>query len=493
MKRHMGPEDTHSNGQDPWGAAPGLRFPESPSHGPEPPEPPEPPVTVTRVERVYYATGALFTLATSIIWGVNTLFLLDAGLDIFGVMVVNATFSAAQIVFEVPTGVIADTIGRRASFLIGIGALIVATLGYVGSAVLGWGMAGFILASILLGFGFTCQTGAVDAWLVDALDSAGYKGRKDRVFARGGMFIGVSMLVGTLGGGLLGQWNLALPYYVRTGLLFAAFAVTLVFMHDFGFRPRPLELARFGEESRKIFAAGITHGWRHPVVRPLLFVSLVNGLLVWYLFYASQPYALELLGEGDLVWVAGVVTALFALSGVVGNTLVKRLSRSRFGKRPASILMVASAGMATLAVGMGVAGLLAPEGGNTLAFTVLVVMLGGFGVISGIAGPIRQAYINEHIPSAQRATVLSFDSFFADIGAVAGQLGLGAIAQTASKALAYTIGGIIYFAAAPLYRRAGRASERDVDLETCMADAGGTEASCLAVPGDVDAAAGRQP
>ena len=99
---------------------------------------------------------------------------------------VNATFSAGQIVFEVPTGVLADTIGRRASFLIGIAALIVATLGYVGSSVFDWGLPGFILFSVLLGFGFTCQTGAVDAWMVDALDATGYSGSKDRVFARSG-------------------------------------------------------------------------------------------------------------------------------------------------------------------------------------------------------------------------------------------------------------------------------------------------------------------
>ncbi len=184
-------------------------------------------------------------------------------------MLVNATFSAGQIVFEVPTGVIADTVGRRVSFLLGIGALMIATLGYVGSSVFGWGLIGFILSSILLGFGFTCQTGAVDAWLVDALDSTGYPGSKDRVFARSGMFNGISMLVGTLGGGLLGQVSLAVPYLVRTGLLLGAFAVTLTFMHDIGFQPRPLKVARFGEESRKIFEAGITHGWRHPVIRPL--------------------------------------------------------------------------------------------------------------------------------------------------------------------------------------------------------------------------------
>jgi MFS family permease len=435
--------------------------------------PDRPPVSAVRIQRVYYATGALFTLAASLIWGVNTLFLLDAGLDIFGVMLVNATFSAGQIVFEVPTGVIADTVGRRISFLLGIGTLSVATMGYVGSAVFDWGMAGFILFSVLLGFGFTCQTGAVDAWLVDALDSAGFSGSKDRVFARSGMFHGVSMLVGTLGGGALGQAGLAIPYYVRTALLLVAFAVTLVFMRDIGFRPRPLELARFGEESRRIFTAGIEHGWRHPVVRPLLFVSLMNGLLIMYLFYAAQPYALELLGRENLIWVAGAVTALFSLAGVAGNALVGPISRSRIGARPATVLVVATAGLAAFTTGMGVTGLLAPAGGHVAAFVVMVVLLGGYGIVDGIVRPIRQAYINEHIPSAQRATVLSFDSFFADVGAVGGQLGLGAIAQNASKALAYTVGGVLYFVAVPLYRRAGRASDKQVTLQACLA--GGEE------------------
>jgi len=427
------------------------------------------PIGVSRIERIYYATGALFTLATSIIWGVNTLFLLGAGLDIFGVMLVNATFSAGQIAFEIPTGVVADTRGRRFSFLLGIGALMAATLGYVGSAVFGWGMAGFVMASVLLGFGFTCQTGAVDAWLVDALDSVGYSGKKDRVFARSGMFNGVSMLVGTLGGGLIGQFSLTAPYYVRTGLLLGAFALTAVFMRDLGFRPRPLKVSRFGDESRKIFQAGIMHGWRHPVVRPLLFTSAVNGLLLWYLFYASQPYALELLGDTDLVWVAGVITALFALSGVAGNSLVGRISKTRLGSRAASVLVVSIGGMALFATGVGVVGLLSPPDGNVAAFVVMVVCLAGFGTLSGIVTPVRQAYINEHIPSAQRATVLSFDSFFGDIGAVGGQLGLGALAQSLSKALAYTVGGIVYFVAVPLYRRAGRASDKDIGLDVCAA------------------------
>ncbi len=415
--------------------------------------------TASGIARTYYILTALFTLSASIIWGVNTLFLLGSGLEIFLVFVVNASFSVGQIIFEVPTGVIADTVGRRASFLIGIAALMVATAGYVASSIFHWGLTGFILFSILLGFGFTCQTGAVDAWMVDALDATGYMGSKDRVFARSGVFTGIAMLVGTVGGGLLGQASLAIPYYVRTGLLAGAFMLTLAFMHDIGFEPRPLRLSQVDQESRKILAAGIDHGWRHPVVRPLLFTSLAEGLLIWYLFYASQPYALELLGRGNLVWVAGVVTALFALAGIAGNALVGTVSRSRWNAQPARVLVIAAVGMGISATALGVVGLIVGRA-SLLGFLLAIVLLVAFGLLNGLLGPIRRAYINENIPSRQRATVLSFDSFFGDVGAVAGQVGLGYAAQSVSKAAAYAIGGLVYLVAPPLYARAGRASQR---------------------------------
>ena len=121
--------------------------------------------------------------------------------------------------------------------------------------------------------------------------------------------------------------------------------------------------------------------------------------------------------------------------------------------------MWAAAGTALSALGVGLVGLTV-DGGSIPGFTVFVVLLAGFGVLDGIVRPVRQAYLNENIPSAQRATVLSFDSFFADIGAVGGQLGLGYAAQAVSKAVAYTIGGAAYFLAVPLYRAAGAAGAR---------------------------------
>src|ERR671916_564976 len=78
-----------------------------------------------RIVRTYLLISGLYTLSASVIWGVNTLFLLDAGLDIFEVFVVNASFTAGMVVFEIPTGVVADTSGRRRSFLLSMATLLV--------------------------------------------------------------------------------------------------------------------------------------------------------------------------------------------------------------------------------------------------------------------------------------------------------------------------------------------------------------------------------
>ena len=73
-----------------------------------------------RIIRTYYGIAATTTLAQALIWGVNTLFLLSVGFDIFEVMLVNAAYTVAQVIFEVPTGVVADTVGRRVSYLLAV-------------------------------------------------------------------------------------------------------------------------------------------------------------------------------------------------------------------------------------------------------------------------------------------------------------------------------------------------------------------------------------
>src|SRR2546423_8007510 len=125
------------------------------------------PEAAREVQRTYLVLTLLTTLAASFIWGINTLFLLSAGLDNTQAFAANAFFTVGQVLFEVPTGVVADTRGRRFSFLLGAATLLLSTLFYlvmwqVRAPLLGWAV-----APILLGPGFTFFSGATEAWLRD--------------------------------------------------------------------------------------------------------------------------------------------------------------------------------------------------------------------------------------------------------------------------------------------------------------------------------------
>lgn len=400
----------------------------------------------------------LFTLASSLIWAINTIFLIrEGGLTIFQAMIVNAVFTVGQVAFEVPTGVVADTVGRRTSLLLCMVILATSTMLYVLTPVWGWGIWGFIGASALLGLGFTFETGALDAWLVDALEATGSLLPKERVFSWGQMASGCGMLVGSLMGGVLGQIGLSVPYAVRTVLLMLAALTTAVLIHDAGFTRRPLKLSTFGDETQRILQAGVTFGLRSRVVRPLLWSSLAGGVFSIYGFYSWQPYVLDLLGR-DYVWLLGVVTAGFSLTGIAGNTLVKRIMREGALRRePTQVLQAAAWVSTALTFAIAAVGLVFNAAGALPAGIAIGLWL-VFGLVFGIATPVRMSYINAHIPSAQRATVLSLDAFFADVGGTGGQPALGWISQRMSIPIGWLIGGA-FLATVPLfYQASGRAA-----------------------------------
>lgn len=410
-----------------------------------------------RIVRIYAATTGLFTLAASLIWAVNTIFLIRrGGLSIFEVLLVNTAFSLGQLVFEVPTGVIADTIGRRTSYLLSIGTLVISTLLYVAVPIFGWGFWGFAFASLLLGLGFTFQSGAVDAWMVDALDDAGWTGAKDRAFAAGQIAFSSATLIGSLLGGVLGQIDLLIPYVARAAILLAAFAVVWLLVRDRGFVPRRLRWSSFGEETRAIFSAGVKYGWRSRVVRPLLFVGLLSGVFSLFSFYSWQPYLLELIGR-NYVWLLGVVQAGSSLAMIGGNLLVRRMAARRPGSAgQARTLAVASVAGMVIAAGIGLVGIVSGHAGVGPAAVAIVLWL-VWGVIYGLMLPMQSALINQHIPSAERATVLSLQSLFMDAGGSVGQPALGYLAERVSISAGWVVGALFVGAGAPLYRQVVKA------------------------------------
>jgi MFS family permease len=393
-----------------------------------------------RVIRGYLIITGLFTLSASLIWGINTLFLLDAGLTIFEVFVANAAFTAAMALFEVPTGVVADTRGRRASFLLSEATLALGTLAYVGVAAVEGGLLLFCLAGVILGLGYSFYSGAVEAWLVDALKATGYRHELDGVFARASIVASIAMIAGTVGGGLLGQLDLSLPYLARAGLVLMAFVVGWRIMHEIGFTPRTLRMRGIVGEMRKVGRAGITYGWQTPAVRLLVIESfLAWGFFAWA-WYAWQPYFLELYGE-DAIWLSGMIAALFAGAGIVGNSLVARLAKP--GRRRTTILLGAT--------GITSATMVATGAVQSFWITVPVFLLGA--VAGGVLQPVRQTYLHQSIPTSERATLVSFDSLVGSLGSVGGQTGLGYLSQERSIPAGFVVGGLATLLAIPIFGR----------------------------------------
>ena len=385
----------------------------------------------------YLAIVSLYTLSASLIWGVNTLFLLDAGLEIFEIFIANAVFTGSMALFEIPTGVLADTRGRRTSFLLSLVVLLLGTLGYVGAAQVGAGLWLYVSMSIVLGLGYTFYSGAVEAWLVDALNETGYDGDLDKVFARSAMATGAAMLIGSIGGGFLGNLNLSFPFLVRAGMLGLVFIFAYFTMHDIGFSPIKTNLEALPGEMSKIARASITHGWNQPEMRLLILSGVVNAIVLAWGFHAWQPYFLNLLGQ-NLTWVAGVIAALVSLSTILGNSVVEWFSK--FCGRRTTLLLWASVVSSITLVGVGL----------TNSFYVAVGLYLVSMVAYGVLTPVKQAYMHKIIPSEQRATVISFDSLMASGGSMIGQSGLGYLAHVRSFSSGYITGGLTTILAIPV-------------------------------------------
>jgi MFS family permease len=397
------------------------------------------------VQRTFLTLTLLSTLAASFIWGINTLFLLDAGLSNAEAFAANAFFTMGQVLFEVPTGVVADSRGRRASYLLGAVTLLLSTLLYLAMWKLRAPMAGWAIASIVMGLGFTFFSGATEAWLVDALAFTGRKDDLEAVLARGQTVTGVAMLTGSVAGGFVAQaTNLGVPYLLRAGLLGLTLVVAFSAMKDLGFTPdrtmRPMQ------KVRSLLRASLDKGWRNPPIRWLMLANAFTMGVGIYAFYALQPYLLQLYGDERAFGVAGLGAAIVASSQIVAGLIAPRVRRL-FRRRTDAVLVAVVISVTCLALI-----------GLTRNFWVAIGLLVLAQLTAAASMPMRQAFVNGLIPSEQRATVLSFDNMIASAGGVVAQPALGRVADVSGYAASYLVCAGIQVLAVPFVLLARRAN-----------------------------------
>jgi MFS family permease len=392
-----------------------------------------------RIQTIYLVLTLLHTLAASLIWGINTLFLLDAGLSNTEAFTANAFFTAGLVLFEIPTGIVADTRGRRTSYLLGTVTLALTTLLYL----LMWQVEApfwaWALTSVFLGIGFTFFSGAVQAWLVDALTDSGYfreHGTLERVLGKGAIVEGAAMLCGSIAGGVIAQTtSLGVPYLIRAAILVVSFIVAFAVMRDVGFTPArgksPLD------EIRTVVRGSIEHGLSNRPVRWIMLGAPFTQGVSIYAFYAMQPYLLQLWGDERAYGIAGLAAAIVAGAQIAGGLLVPHLRRV-FARRTTVLVsgtILSTAVLAAIGLFPG--------------FSTAIVLLVVWALMWAAVTPVRQAYLNGLIRSKERATVLSFDSLLGSAGGVVSQPLLGRSADVWSYPVSYTISAAVQALAIP--------------------------------------------
>lgn len=326
-----------------------------------------------------YAIRALRSFM--LIMPVMALFFQENGLSVHEIFLLQAIFSLVLVLLEIPTGYFADIISRKSSIIIGG---IISTLGWCLYAA-SYGFWGFLVSEILLGVGMSFVSSADAAMLQDTLLALGRGGEYQKRQGRNTGIATSSEAVASIIGGLIAVVSLRLPLILD---IFSTFLILPIAWSLI----EPKRQKRESKESSIRSIMAITHyalvGHREVGLLILYtgFVSASTLTMVWF----SQPYLLE---GGLPIAMFGIVWA--SLLGVASlcSWYAEKIE-DFFGRKNTLVLL-----WFLPVLGYFLTGLLS----GMYAFVLLVC----FYVTRGILNPVLEDYINHHVSSDIRATVLS--------------------------------------------------------------------------------------
>ena len=273
--------------------------------------------------RIYLVIGGGRALFNALVFTINLIYQVQTvGLNPLQMVLVGTVLEVTVLLFEVPTGAVADVYTRRLSVLIG---LTLVGCGFLleGSIPLFWAVLG---AQVLWGIGYTFLSGALQAWLADEIgaDAAG------PVYLRSAQ---VELIAGLAGTGvsvwLARRW-LQLPILVGGVMYIALAAFMALIMPERGFQPTPPEERETWKEMAATARAGMRAVRDHPALRIVVGLSLVTGLYSEGYDRLWTPHMLDsfsfpsLFGlEDALIWF-GIIGVGATMTGIAANELARR-------------------------------------------------------------------------------------------------------------------------------------------------------------------------
>lgn len=391
----------------------------------------------SRVIRAYYLFRIIAPFAFAMWLTVAMLyFATEITSDPFQLAMLGAVLETSTLLFEIPTGVVADTYSRKRSIV----------LGYVI-----WGI-GFLLqglvaiypvvliSQLIWGLGFTFVSGAPEAWLVDEL------GEEDAMplFVRGSQIGSVSTLLGIVAATIIGTVDVALPIVVG-GIGTIGLAVVLaIVMPETAFQPVLRDqTSRWG--IFETFFEGVREVRGHSVLRSVILIGIVigtsaGGFDALYTPHYVQDFSLPMFEP--VIWF-GIILAGVMLLSIPVLELTKRHLDQNPGT-PVSTLL------SWFAIGTILGNLVFAWTGS---FYLALLAYWISQTLRNATKPLFMAWINRHTSSGVRATVISMYWQSNAFGNIIGTPVIGAIATVSSLRVALTVSAVALFPVVPIYRR----------------------------------------
>ncbi len=403
-----------------------------------------------RVRSVYYLILALFWLGVALPLAMTMLLARARGLNLFEIGLVVGVYSLTIVLLEVPTGGLADVVGRKRVATLAYGCIALASLTFL----FAFSLPVFLLAFILNGIGRALSSGALDAWFVDSLQAADPAVDLQPELARANTVILLALGGGTLLGGLIPQVFAGLPpdgTAVLTPLSMPVFFAVISHLATLAaaalliVEVRPRAAAgrwpqRWAETAATIGTA-LALSRRNPTILRLLGATAAGGLALISLETLWQPHFAGLLGGGaEHSLYFGLVMGGNFLVGVAGNmaaTPLSRLLRKRYGL--------------VCAIFQGVRGMLLIALAWQTQVPLATALFWLTYLAMGVTNSPHSALMNREIPAEQRSSMLSIESLASYAGSIVGSVGLGYVAEHASIGAAWIISGVVLVVSLGLY------------------------------------------
>jgi DHA3 family tetracycline resistance protein-like MFS transporter len=360
-----------------------------------------------------------------------------AGLTPLQLVLVGTTLELSVLLFEVPTGVVADVTSRRLSIIIG---LVLVGLGFLLEGLLPI-FGTILLAQVLWGLGYTFTSGAVQAWLSDEIGEE----RANRAFLRANKFSLGGAIAGMLFAILAGSQRLNLPILLG-GALFILLAGLLAFrMPESGFHPAAPEQRNSFQHMLQTFRRGLLTVRQRPRLMMLLGVGLFYGLYsegfdrLWVKHLLTHFNLPGWAGSTDIVFF-GLLRAASMLLAIGATALVERHLDTSQPRRIGRLMFAITGGIALSLLLFA----WSPWLGLALGAYMLIATL------RNLVDPLTNAWVNQRLDSDVRATILSMVGQVDAFGQITGGPLIGLVANLVSIPAAMSISAGLLTPALPL-------------------------------------------